>query len=304
MEDEPINKKEKPDPRLVNIINRLSKIENFVAANYQTDRLSVLEQLSISPKTLLIFITLLNVALFIGGTVYTGVQVDSIQKRYEAAAIKISEAQQKYNEALLSFQTIESIANKTKIEIVNIEKQLNELIESSVKKSKELDNEIVNFRGRADQHLEMLNQRSAMIISTMDKYKEKTESALQIAANSVANKLESEIILNKEAIEKKQSHIDELGLQIEGLSIKVDEKSLDIVKIQDRIENQLNVVNKLNNEYKEKIKSIKKSNKITIPIAYSITDIWLKLLIILPLIYFVFASIGYFIYKISKNKRP
>jgi len=63
------------------------------------DPKNVLEQLYLSPRTLLVFVTLLNVALFIGGTVYTGVQVDSIQKRYADASIKITEAKQKYDEA-------------------------------------------------------------------------------------------------------------------------------------------------------------------------------------------------------------
>src|SRR5205814_2295624 len=53
------------------------------------------EELYFSPRMILLAVTLLNVVLFIGGTVYTGVQVTSIQKRYEDAAIKIDEAKQK-----------------------------------------------------------------------------------------------------------------------------------------------------------------------------------------------------------------
>ena len=90
-------------------------------------RFKELQDLYISPKTILISITLLNIALFIGGTVYTGVQVDSIQKRFQEASQKIIDAKQKYDEAEAKSKQIQSIAEDTKVTLRDIQRQAGDL---------------------------------------------------------------------------------------------------------------------------------------------------------------------------------
>src|SRR5262252_6796175 len=141
--------------------------------------------MSVSPKTILISITLLNIALFIGGTVYTGVQVDSIQKRFQEASQKIIDAKQKYDEAEAKSKQIQSIAEDTKVTLRDIQRQAGDLAADVQKKSKESGNEITNIKTQADQQLELLKKSGASIVASMTTYQRETEAALEKAANAV-----------------------------------------------------------------------------------------------------------------------
>jgi len=270
---------------------RVQEIELNLGHKHPYGLKSVFEQLYISPRTLLLTVTLMNVALFIGGTVYTGVQVDSIQKRYEEASQKITNAKQKYDEADFKLKSIQNIADQTKITLGDIQRQADNLVTDLQKKSKENGDEIIGIKVHAEQELDSLKNRSASIVASMGSYQRDTEAALAKAANDVGLKLEKEIQLNKGEIEKKQASIDTLGIQIEGLSANVKEKSLELSKIQKNIEDQLNTAEKLNEEFTSQVKEIAKTDKITIPVAYRITDIWVKIVFALVVIGSVLALI-------------
>lgn len=258
---------------------RLDEVERRLGHRHPYGLPSVFEQLYISPRTLLLSVTLMNVALFIGGTVYTGVQVDSIQKRYEEASQKIADAKQKYEEADFKLKSIQSIFDQTRVTLTDIQQQADKQITDLQKKSKENGDEIASIRNHAEQELDLLKSRSASIAASMSSYQKDTEAALAKAANDVGLKLEKEIQFNKEAIDKKQASIDTLGLQIEGLSAKVKEKALEISKIQKDIEDQLSTAKKLNEEFTNQIKELAHTDKVTIPVVYRITDVWAKILI-------------------------
>jgi len=223
-------------------------------------------------RTLLVSVSLLNIALFIGGTVYTGVQVDSIQKRYAEASTKISEARQKYDEADAKLKSIQTILSDT-------EQQSNKVLADVRKNWKDNADEIAKIRKESGQQLEVLKTNSAATLASMNDYKRATEVTLEKAARDVAVKLEREIQFNRSAIEKKQADIDALGLQIAGLSSRVEAKSLELGKIQNGLEDQLGIAKKLNTEFTQKIKGIAGVDKITVPVAYRISDIWLKALV-------------------------
>src|SRR5260370_27491620 len=129
--------------RMMEIDRRLDELSRL-HQSILYDQKNVLEQLYLSPRTLLVFVTLLNVALFIGGTVYTGVQVDSIQKRYADASIKITEAKQKYDEADSKLKSIQAISDDTESKLSNIRQQAATLITDLQKRSKESADDISN----------------------------------------------------------------------------------------------------------------------------------------------------------------
>jgi hypothetical protein len=236
------------------------------------DPRSVLEQLYISPRAMLVFVTLLNIALFIGGTVYTGLQVDSIQKRYEEASTKILEAKQKYDEADSKLRAIQTILGDT-------QRQSAELLAKVMGDSKASAVEISKIKEQSEQQLEVLKKGGAATMTSMNSYQKETEAALEKAANDVAFKIEQKIQFNKDAIEKKQADIDGLGLQIKGLSAKVEVKNLELQKIQKGLEDQLATANRLNTDFMGKIKTIARTDKLTIPLAFELTDVWLRALL-------------------------
>jgi len=244
-----------------------------------TNAKNALEQLYISPKMLLIAVTLLNVALFIGGTVYTGVQVDSIQKRYEDAAIKIGEAREKYDVADSKLKLIQGIVDQTKITLGDIQRQASASIADLQKQSKESAAEISGIKDKSEQELDRVKKTSEATLANMSSYQKDTEAAVAKTAAGVGVKIEREIQSNKNAIETKQASIDALGLQIVGLSANVDQKALELAKVQKGLEEQLSTAIRLNREFANKITSIARADKITISLAYSITSTWLKILI-------------------------
>jgi F0F1-type ATP synthase membrane subunit b/b' len=258
--------------------SRLDEVERRLGVGRPSDA-SIAHDLYVSPRTLLISVTLLNIALFIGGTVYTGVQVDSIQKRFQEASQKIVDAKQRYDEAETKSKQVQSIAEDTKVILRDIQRQAGDLATDAQKKSKDIGSELASIRTQADAQLDLLKKSSASIVASMTGYQRETEAALARAANDVGLKLEREIQFNKDAINKKQASVDELGLKIEGLSVRVSQKDLELAKIQKGLEDQLGTARKLNDDFTTTIKSIARTDRITIPVVYGITDVWVKIVL-------------------------
>ncbi|MGD0511087.1 MAG: hypothetical protein ABSA33_04565, partial [Candidatus Micrarchaeaceae archaeon] len=99
---------------------RLAEIERGLAIGHPRGVRRSFLDLYFSPRVILIAFTLLNVALFIGGTVYTGVQVRSIQERYEEAFQKISDAKLKYETADMKLKSIQEISDQAQRTIRDI----------------------------------------------------------------------------------------------------------------------------------------------------------------------------------------
>lgn len=236
------------------------------------DRKSVLEQLYVSPRSILAFVTILNIVLFIGGTVYTGIQVPSIQKRYEEASTKILEAKQKYGEADSKLKAIQTILGDT-------QRQSAELLASVTKRAATSADEIADIKDKSEGQFELLKKKTVAIVTAMSGYQRDTEASLAKAADEVAVKIEQKILSNKKAIEDKQHEIDGLSQQIKGLSAEVEVKRLELAKIQKGLSDQLDLANRLNSEFTNTIKSVAQSGKLTIPLAFTLTSIWLKVLI-------------------------
>lgn len=266
---------EEYERRLHYVECKLDHLSEYMHARPIHEPRSDLEQLYISPRSILVFVTMVNIALFIGGTVYTGVQVDSIQKRYAEASTKILEAQQKYDASESKLKAIQTILTDT-------QRQSAELLADVRNRSSENSSEISKIKEESELQLRELKQRSASIITSMSAYQKDTEAALEKASNDVAEKIEQKIQFNKDAIQGKQAEIDELELQIKGLSANVSVKNLELEKIQRALDDHLAEANRLNVDFAEKIKSITRTDRLTIPLAYELTDPGLKLLFGIP----------------------
>lgn len=236
----------------------------------------VLQQLYVSPRTLLFSITLLNVIFFVGGTVYTSLQVLSIQERYEEAFIKITEAKQKYNQAEQGLRSIKIIEIATKNRLLEIERLAENLILTLEEKSKEGFIKVREIQGKSQNELELLRKSRATITASMNSYKDNTEEELKKIADQVALNLERDIEFNREEIKRKQSIIKNLGIDIQSLARNVGEKSQEISIIQTDIKNQLELANSLNKNFTNEIEAITKTDKITFLLLWSVTDIWVK----------------------------
>jgi hypothetical protein len=56
-------------------------------------------------------------------------------------------------------------------------------------------------------------------------------------------------------------------------------KNLELEKIQKGLEDQLATANRLNTDFMGKIKTIARTDKLTIPLAFELSDVWLRALI-------------------------
>jgi len=277
----------------LDVEKRLDQMEHKLGIVYSDDA-NTLKELYTSPKTILMFVTLLNIGLFIGGTVYTGIQVKSIQERYQEAAQKINDAQQKYNEAETKLKQIQTIAEETKGTLRDVQRQAGELVADVQKKSKESGTEITQIRTQAEQQLELLKKSGASTIAAMTAYQRDAENAVAKSAQAVEGKIQEAIKTSSDAVNKNQTSIDALGSQIGKVSVEVKQKELELSKIQTGLQAQLSAAEKLNDEFTSKIKAIARTDKITIPVLFEIADVWLKLvfgLVILALLIAVTTSI-------------
>ena len=260
------------EKRICDLENEIEKLRYMWWDRPFHDRKSVLEQLYVSPRSMLVFVTILNTALFIGGTVYTGVQVDSIQQRYEEASAKILEAKQKYDEADSKLKAIQTILGDT-------QRQSAKMLADVKNRANLSADEITKIKDKSEQQLDSLKESSAATIKAMSSYQRDTEAALEKAAGDVAKKIEQKIQFNTNSIEQKQAEIDGLGLQIKGLSAQVEGKKLELEKVQKGLNDQLDTANRLNSEFTTTIKSIARADKLTIPLAFELSSVWLKVLL-------------------------
>nr|WP_294940928.1 hypothetical protein [uncultured Mucilaginibacter sp.] len=136
--------------------------------------------LGFKPASLILTITLLNVALFLGGAVYSGYQVKSIQQRYDEAQKEIENARDKYTKAAGTLKdaeaafntklyTVDTVSQSLHIKKLTIEEAINndkislEQVFSSTKQNldsyKEKVNEIRKELDVADDQSTLLNRR-------------------------------------------------------------------------------------------------------------------------------------------------
>lgn len=256
------------DSRVEWIEDRIERLESLLVYKYGNENS---RQLYFSPRYILLAITTINVIIFIGGTVYTGLQVSSIQQRYDEASLKILDAKQKYDEADSKLRSIQVVLNEVERQSVEMLFNVKERVATSA-------GEIANIKEQSARVLDALREGSADTLSAINDYRKDTEHALEQAATQVARKLEGEIQYNKKAIEEKQASIDDLGLKISELSAEVAVKKLQLEGVQLDLKNQLDEAGRLNADFSTAVRSIIGSGEITMPMLWKASSIWLKIL--------------------------
>ncbi|WP_133150083.1 hypothetical protein, partial [Vibrio splendidus] len=83
-------------------------------------------------KQLLLWTTMLNVVLFLGGSIFTATKVSSIQDRYNQAEIKIEEAQKQYSDAKKKLESVSLLER-------NVTQRLNQISENGENLQSKLD---------------------------------------------------------------------------------------------------------------------------------------------------------------------
>ena len=256
------------DSRVEWIEDRIKRIESLLDYKYGHENPW---RLYFSPRYILLAITAINVIIFVGGTVYTGLQVSSIQQRYDEASLKILDAKQKYDEADSKLRSVQVVLNDAQQQAIKMLSDVKERVATSA-------GEIASIKEQSKGVLDALRKSSADTLSEMNGYRKDTEYALQQAAAQVAQKLEGEIQYNKAAIEEKQASVDDLGLKISELSAEVAAKKLQLEGVQLDLKNQLDEAGRLNADFGAAIRSIVGSGEITIPMLWKASSIWLKVL--------------------------
>jgi hypothetical protein len=246
----------------------------------------------ITLKQLLVWVTFLNIVLFLGGTIFTAFKVASIQERYNQAEVKIVEAQKKYSEAK---QALDSV---TRLEIT-VKNRLNEIANLSEVRQKQLNEKsrihsqsLNTILTKSDEQYQLLVQKRADISERMSDYLKETDLELQRAANQLTVKLESDI-------EVQSTSLELINKDIELVKKNSDESQKLIEGLQNNIDMQLESFKGIEVALIAKLDTLTGRNVVTITHLWAVADIWLKGLLLLPLLALFIIVIIRFIFKKS-----
>ncbi|BCD97428.1 hypothetical protein [Marinagarivorans cellulosilyticus] len=234
---------------------------------------SLLRQFYISPKQFLMWATALNVALFLGGTIYTGVQVTSIQERYGQAVAQIGEAQQKYTEAKLALDSVERLEVTVKNRLDQIARDGEALRKQLGEESRAHKESLSRLLEDSDKQYDMLVKKRSDITERMSDYLNETDVELKRTASRLTAKLENDIELQSSAIELIKTDI---------ASVKQDAGSSqkEINALRKTIEDQLKSFEQLETQLKTELDKLVGKGVVTLSHFWRGTDVWLKLLVL------------------------
>ncbi len=151
-----------------------------------------------SPINVLIYITIINIVFFVGGTVYSGITIDSIRQQYVKSEQTTQKSRDKYLEAEYKLKTLKDDLDKSKEEVdkliikelenynKNIHKKFEPLIESIKQDLDNYENQII-----------IIDKQSKNIKIKMNSLDELNEKSKKLFENSVQYSEEIELISNQ-----------------------------------------------------------------------------------------------------------
>jgi hypothetical protein len=152
-----------------------------------------------TPRFVLTAVTLLNIALFLGGTIYTEIQVQSIQKRYQEAGAKIDAATEKFQEAEAKLKAVAISSAQTETALKEIERNAVTSVETVQKRWTDSAAELTKLRAAAIQEFDTLKKTSATTEEGIIALRQTTQDKLTQAVTTAEGELKNEVTDLKKA---------------------------------------------------------------------------------------------------------
>ena len=244
---------------------------------------------ALTPWQLLVSLTLLNVILFLGGAIYTGVQVDSIQQRYQEATNIINDAESKYREAETSLELVRAEETRIKNRLATIAQTNEETLEDLERRSAESRDRISEMLGEADTQLDALKIRRTKISESMTLYLDETTEELKEIASEVTAKLEDDLNFKSRDIDRVANEIRDLGNHIDTVSIQISNRGQEAANLRASIDLDIRELNGVKRQLEDRLTG---GDKLSVFEAWSSSDGWLRTFLVLTALLLLVAICG------------
>jgi len=163
---------------------------------------------------ILIAITLLNVFLFLGGTIYSGITIDSINQQYKESEKIIQESKEKYSEAKYNLQNIKNELENSKDKIDKlIIKELKDYNLNIHKKFEPLINKTKNDLNKYNDKIIKLSDETVLLNKNINSLKLLNKKSKDLYENSIKYGKEIELI-NDKLYSRKNSTINDFIVNV------------------------------------------------------------------------------------------
>jgi predicted nucleic acid-binding Zn-ribbon protein len=232
--------------------------------------------ITFSAKKVLIAVTTLNVILFLGGTLYSGIAIKSIMEKYEDAAKYIRNSEKEYLDAKskldiasrdidqLNSKIINTINNNTESVnekkdeaislikgIITILKKIQEKDIPEIEKSViDIDEKLKNTTPKINNAVEISDQTISTIITAVDESKKATSelNTAIVNANKSTSKLNSAVESEKPVTSKLNTEVDNAKKATSNLKTEIDNAKKATSKLNTDVDNAKKATTKLNTD--------------------------------------------------------
>lgn len=186
----------KYDEEMINNIHTEIVIINQISERIQDNKTNKNDLFSLDK--ILIAITLLNVFLFLGGTIYSGVTIDSINQQYKESEKIIQESKEKYLEAKYNLKNLKNELENSKDKIDKlIIKELNDYNLNIHKKFEPLINQTINDLNKYNDKIIKLSDKAKLLNKNINSLKLLNQKSKNLYENSIKYGKEIELINDK-----------------------------------------------------------------------------------------------------------
>lgn len=216
----------------------------------------------------LLVVTGINFALIFGGTLYSQLTVNSIQKTYHEAEARLNESKTKYFEASSSLQEQRGRAEKARSELDSALKRLDQLDTVLAELKKEGFRKLDAIANDARAQLTQLKSEHSSIGAALVAFEADTRAAITAKSTRLQTELESHLRDSRRDMDSAKGKLDSLKTEIGEQTSEIAKRELEIQTFQLSSNRTLENVRETDKKLKAELVALQQNRSIDIEILW------------------------------------
>jgi len=252
---------------------------------------------------ILLLTTALNFCLIFGGTIYSQITVNSIQKTFQEAESRLNDSKAKYSEASAQLEQQRARAAQTRSEIDSLVKSFDKVESQLSELKKESARKLDSIADEARAQLTQLKTEKASIGNALQVFEAEVKGT--VAQNSAKIRSEVEVHMSEARgeISKSKDRLQLLSTEIAEQKAIVDKRNLEIQQFQLTSNRTLESVRETDKSLKQEISSLRQGRGADPMTIWTHSD-WVLRSIYIGLGALTLLSLAISLWAVQRSKAP